>query len=328
MLKIIRGGVQAVVEDWPGRLGYMGAGMAPAGAMDNVALGLGNLLVGNEPGEAGIEIVAGLFSAEFRCDSVIALTGADLGAAINEKPVPLWESIEVKNGDKLSFNTYGDKGFRAYITVAGGIDVPVYLGSKSTCLFGGYGGFEGRPLRADDVLKFGKTSADLKSLIGRKVKADKIPEYTNEIELRLIPGMNAYPDYVTEEGMDYLYNAKHKFSINSNRSACRLDPLPDYFFARKDGGAGGSHPSNIIDHAYNMRGAINVTGNTPSLLVADGPTLGGFMCCGNVINADLWKIGQAAYDRDYAKFVYATLEDAVEARKQQKKWLSMASIEV
>ena len=126
--------------------------------------------------------------------------------------------------------------------------------------------------------------------------------------------------------MDYLYNETHKFSVNGNRSACRLDPVPDYFFAREDGGAGGSHPSNIIDHAYNMRGAINVTGNTPSLLIADGPTLGGFMCCGNVINADLWKIGQAAPDRDCAKFVYATLEDAIVAREEQKKWLSMDSI--
>ncbi len=326
MLKVIQGGIQAVVEDWPGRLGYMGAGMAPAGAVDNVALGLGNLLVGNDVGEAGIELAVGLFSAEFEADAVIAIAGADLKATINGQPAPRWESFKVNAGDKLAFGAYGEKGFRAYITVAGGIDVPDYLGSKSTCLFGGYGGFEGRPLKPGDVLKFGEPSAPLDELVGRKVKEDKIPEYQNVIELRMIPGMNAYPDFVTEEGMDYLYNETHKFSVNGNRSACRLDPVPDYFFAREDGGAGGSHPSNIIDHAYNMRGAINVTGNTPSLLIADGPTLGGFMCCGNVINADLWKIGQAAPDRDCAKFVYATLEDAIVAREEQKKWLSMDSI--
>ncbi|MCQ4637115.1 biotin-dependent carboxyltransferase family protein [Anaerovorax odorimutans] len=326
MLRIIQGGVQAVVEDWPGRLGYLGAGMAPAGAMDNVALELGNLLVGNEPGEAGIEIAVGMFSARFEADTVIAVTGADLKPTINGREIPMWESIKVKEGDKLKFGTYGEKGFRAYLTAAGGVDVPVYLGSKSTCLFGGYGGFEGRPLKTDDVIKFGELKEPEDKLVGRKVKADRIPEYSNEIELRLIPGMNAYPDFVTEEGMDYLFSARHKFSVNSNRSACRLDPLPDYFFAREDGGAGGSHPSNIIDHAYNMRGAINVTGNTPSLLTADGPTLGGFMCCGNVINADLWKIGQAAPDRDCAKFVLSTLEEAIEARKAQREWLSMDSI--
>ncbi len=328
MLKVIQGGIQSVVESWPGRLGYLGAGMAPAGAMDNVALELGNLLVGNDNGEAGIEIAAGMFSGKFDDDAVIAITGADMSPTLNGEKVPMWESISVKAGDKLKFGSYGEKGFRAYITVAGGIDVPLYLGSKSTCLFGSYGGFEGRALKSGDEIKFGTPSESLEKLVGRKVKAEALPEYSETIELRLIPGMNAYPDYVTEEGMEYLYNEKHKFSVNSNRSACRLDPIPDSvnFFARKDGGSGGAHPSNIIDHAYNMRGAINVTGNTPSLLIADGPTLGGFMCCGNVINADLWKIGQAAPDRDYAKFVYCTMEEAIEARKAQRKWLSMDSI--
>lgn len=326
MLQIIQGGVQAVVEDWPGRLGYMGAGMAPAGAVDNVALGLGNLLVGNDVGEAGIEIAVGLFRAEFKKDTVIAVTGGDLDATLNEESLRMWESVQVKAGDVIAMKSYREKGFRAYIAVAGGIDVPVYLGSKSTCLFGGYGGFEGRPLKANDELKFGTPSAPLEEFAGRTVKEDRIPVYENEIKLRLIPGMNAYPDFVSEEGMDYLYSEKHQISVNSNRSACRLSPVPDNFFSRQDGGAGGSHPSNIIDHAYNMRGAVNVTGNTPSLLIADGPTLGGFMCCGNVINADLWKIGQAAPERDFIKFVYATLDEAIEARKEQKEWLSMDSI--
>ena len=155
MLKIIQGGVQAVVEDWPGRLGYMGAGMAPAGAMDNVALEFGNLLVGNEKGEAGIEIAVGMFNAQFEKDTVIAVTGADLGATLNGKKLPMWESVRVSAGDKLKFRTYGENGFRAYLSIAGGIDVPVYLGSKSTCLVGGYGGYEGRPLKTDDVLETG-----------------------------------------------------------------------------------------------------------------------------------------------------------------------------
>ena len=326
MLKIIHGGIQSVVEDWPGRLGYLGAGMAPAGATDNVALQFGNFLVGNEPGEAGIEIAVGMFTGKFEDDAVIAITGADMNPTIDGASVPMWESFKVNAGSKIKFGSYGEKGFRAYISVAGGIDVPVYLGSKSTCLFGGYGGFEGRALKPQDEIKFGNPSVNLDSLVGRKVKPAAIPVYENKIKLRLIVGMNAYPDFVTMEGMDYLFNHEHKLSINSNRSACRLEPVPDNFFARENGGAGGSHPSNIIDHAYNMRGAINITGNTPSLLIADGPTLGGFMCAGNVINADLWKIGQAAPDRDYVIFVQATLDDAIEARKEQRKWLSMDSI--
>lgn len=326
MLKIKNGGIQCLVEDWPGRLGYLGAGMAPSGAMDNVALEFGNLLVGNDNGEAGIEIVVGLLQAQFEEDAVIALTGCDMKPMINGKNVPMWESIAVKKGDEIKFASYGEKGFRSYLTVAGGIDVPVYLGSKSTCLFGSYGGYEGRSLKTGDVVMFGKANQNSKNQIGRKVKPEAIPKYENMIELKIILGMNAYPDYVSEEGIDYLLSTPMKFSVNSNRSACRLEPLPDFFFSREDGGAGGSHPSNIIDHAYNMRGAINVTGNTPVLLTADGPTLGGFMCCANVINADLWKIGQAAPDRDYAKFVQTTPEEAIKARKDQREWLSQKSI--
>lgn len=326
MLKIIHGGIQSVVEDWPGRLGYMGAGMAPAGAMDNVALALGNLLVGNKPGEAGIEIAVGMFQGVFEQDAVIAITGADMEPTVNGENIPMWQSVKVRAGDKIKFGTYGQKGFRAYISVSGGINVPVYLGSKSTCLFGGYGGFKGRQLQANDEIEFGMPSDSLDALNGRKIRPEAMPVYENHIELRTIVGMNAYPDFVTMEGMDYLFSHEHKLSINSNRSACRLEPVPQYFFAREDGGAGGSHPSNIIDHAYNMRGAINVTGNTPSLLIADGPTLGGFMCVANVINADLWKIGQAAPDRDCVVFVQSTLEEAIKARKDQRKWLSSESL--
>ncbi|MDW7672120.1 MAG: allophanate hydrolase, partial [Bacillota bacterium] len=92
-------------------------------------------------------------------------------------------------------------------------------------------------------------------------------------------------------------------------------------------GVGGSHPSNIVDHAYNMRGALNITGNTPVILIADGPTLGGYMCALNIINADLWKIGQCAAGRDYVKFRQVTMEEAVEARKEQRKRFTEEALE-
>jgi allophanate hydrolase subunit 2 len=89
---------------------------------------------------------------------------------------------------------------------------------------------------------------------------------------------------------------------------------------------GGSHPSNIIDHAYAIRGALNICGNTPILLIADGPTLGGYMCALNVINADLWKVGQGTPSRDFIKFQVAGQEEATQARIEQKKLLSEASL--
>lgn len=326
MLKILKPGIEVLVEDWPGRLGYLGMGMSASGAFDNVALGLGNVLVGNPPGEAGLEITGGFFEAEFGVDTVIAVTGTDMQPSLNNEALPMWQSVKVSRGDVIKFKHIGEYGFRSYLTIAGGIDVPVYLGSKSTCIFGGYGGFEGRKLAAGDELRLGPPRGSLNELADRKLKPGVQPQYEREWRLRAIPGPNTCPDYVTEEGMDLLFSKSFKINHNSNRSAYRLDPLPDSFFARSDGGVGGSHPSNILDHAYAIRGALNVCGNTPILLIADGPTLGGYICCLNVINADLWKIGQGAPGRDFIQFELADQDVATQARMAQKRLLSEASL--
>ena len=320
MLKVINSGMQTLVEDWPGRLGYNGQGMSASGAMDNLSLQMGNLLLGNELGEAGIEVAAGFFSCKFEEDGVIAITGCDMNPTINDEPVSNWETIFVKKDDVLKFENYTDSGFRAYVTIAGGVDVPVYLGSKSTCMFGNYGGFEGRVLKPNDIIKVGK--GNYKWNDKRKIKSEFIPKFENEIELRAIPGMNATPDFATEKGMEYLFSHVFPISLNANRSAMRLEELPDWFFARESGGVGGSHPSNIVDHAYNIRGGLNITGNTPSLLIADGPTLGGFICSLNVINVDLWKIGQAVPGKDSFKFVLSNNDEATRLRKERREMLT------
>ncbi len=326
MLKILNGGIEVVVEDWPGRLGYLGKGMAPAGAMDNVSLEFANLLVGNPVGEAGLEIAGGYFQAEFGADTVISVTGTDMKPTINDQAIPIWESVEVKKGDLIKFSHFSEFGFRSYMAVAGGIDVPVYLDSKSTCIFGSYGGFEGRKLQPDDVLKFGKPAQDLASLKDRKLNKKMIPEYSREWKIRAIPGPNTCPDYVTEEGMDFLFSHSFKIQHSSNRSAYRLDEVKPGFFAREDGGVGGSHPSNIVDHAYSMRGALNICGNTPIILIADGPTLGGYFCALSIINADLWKVGQGTPSRDYIKFLLCTPEEAIQARIEQRELFTEKSL--
>ncbi|MCL6558293.1 MAG: allophanate hydrolase, partial [Firmicutes bacterium] len=126
MLLVKKGGIETVIEDWPGRIGYLDNGMAASGAFDYVALGLANLLVGNPPGEAGIEIAGGYFEAEFGVDTVISVTGTDMKPTLNDQPIPLWEAIRVSKGDVIKFSHFGEFGFRAYLGVAGGIDVPVY----------------------------------------------------------------------------------------------------------------------------------------------------------------------------------------------------------
>jgi len=328
MLKVIKGGVQSVVEDWPGRVGYLDNGMASSGAFDPVALGLANICVGNAPGEAGIEMAGGYFEGEFADEGVVALAGTEMGATINGEPLSLYEAFRVSKGDQIKFSHFGDGGFRCYMAFAGGVDVPVYLGSKSTCVFGSYGGFEGRPLAPGDEIKVGKPSASLDGLAGRRIKADKQPALERVFKLRAMPGPNSAPDYVTEEGMDYLFSNVFKTQLTSNRSAYRIDEIPAdlKFFARTDGGVGGSHPSNVLDHAYAIRGTMNMCGNTPILLIADGPTLGGYCNCLQVIQSDLWKIGQATPGRDSFKFEFCTPDEAIEARKGMRAWLSEASL--
>lgn len=327
MLKVIKGGIESVVEDWPGRVGYLDNGMASSGAFDPVALGLGNVCVGNPSGEAGIEIAGGYFEASFEDDAVIAVTGSDMKATVNDQPIPMYEAVKVNKGDVIKFSHFGEFGFRGYLTVAGGIDVPVYLGSKSTCIFGSYGGFEGRKLQPGDEVKIGTPSASLDALAGRKIRGDKWPRMERDWQLRSIVGPQAYPDYVTEQGMDSLFGKPYKVSLTSNRSAYRVAEIdPETFFARPDGGVGGSHPSNILDNAYAIRGTMNVCGNTPILLIADGPTLGGYMNPLQVIQADLWKIGQGTPGRDNFVFVQSTPEEAIEARRSMREWLSEASL--
>lgn len=326
MLKVINGGIETLVEDWPGRLGYLGKGMSASGAFDNMALGLGNILVGNGAGEAGLEITGGFFEAEFGEDAVIAVAGTDMQPAVNGEAIPMWQSVAVSKGDAIKFLHIGPVGFRSCMAVAGGIDVPAYLGSKSTCIFGSYGGFEGRKLEPGDQVRFGKPKSGLPELAGNRLKEGVVPQYSNNWVLRAIPGPNTAPEYVTEEGMDHLFSHNSKIQHTSNRSAYRLEELPDSFFARTDGGVGGSHPSNIIDHAYAIRGALNICGNTPILLIADGPTLGGYMCALNVINADLWKVGQGTPNRDFMQFRLASQEEAIQARIEQNKLLSESSL--
>ena len=326
MLKVINGGIETLVEDWPGRLGYLGKGMSASGAFDNVSLGLANILTGNASGEAGLEITGGFFEAGFCDAAVIAVTGTDMKVSINGESVSMWESVQVDKGDIIKFFQIGAVGFRSYLAVAGGINVPAYLGSKSTCVFGSYGGFNGRKLEAGDEIQIGKPKGSFSELSGNQLKEGVIPEFTNAWELRAIVGPNTSPDYVTQKGMDYLFSHTSKIQHTSNRSAYRLEELPDNFFSRTDGGVGGSHPSNIIDHAYAIRGTLNICGNTPILLVADGPTLGGYMCALQVINADLWKVGQGTPNRDTMKFRLSSQEEATQARIQQNKLLSKNSL--
>ena len=322
-LKIKRSGIRALVEDWPGRIGVYKYGFAVSGAADHYAHRFANLLVGNPVTEATLEIAGGFFEAEFTEDTIIAITGADMYPTINGEPISMWRSIIVHKGDMLKLSRFKDFGFRAYIAFAGGINVPLFMNSKSTCIWGAYGGFEGRALKAGDVLKIGKLSKDqLKDLEGRYVKEKFIPKYDEIWEVSVVPGPTASPDYVTERGYDLIYSTVFKIDRNSDRSGYRLITPKEIFpqqWARKSGGVAGLHPSNLVDMGYPIPGGLNVTGDMIIILGPDGPCGGGFTIIGKVAYADVWKVFQAVPGRDSIKFRYITIDEAEKMKKDQDR---------
>ena len=139
MIEVINAGLYTTVQDYPGRVGYWNVGIPPSGPMDSLAFRIANRLLGNKDGEAGLEITAIGPELRFRDDATIALTGAKLQGTINGREVPWWEILYVEKGSVLSLRAMQGHGLRAYLAIGGGINVPDYLGSKSTFPKGGFG---------------------------------------------------------------------------------------------------------------------------------------------------------------------------------------------
>ncbi|MDQ3225999.1 MAG: urea amidolyase, partial [Chloroflexota bacterium] len=180
MIEVLEGGIQTTVQDFPGRQGLLDQGICPAGPFDNLAFRLANLLVGNEPGTAGLEITAGNFQARFDRNAVIALTGANMQPKLDGEPIALWRSYRVASGQTLVLGSVAGPGFRSYLAVSGGIDVPAYLGSRATYVPGAIGGYEGRALKKGDQLPVGVVTGYLDDLAGRRVKDAVTPSYSAE----------------------------------------------------------------------------------------------------------------------------------------------------
>ena len=283
-IDVLEPGVQTSIQDWPGRSGYWDVGVPPSGPMDDLALRTANRLVGNPEGAAGLECTMTGPSLKFNCDAVIALTGAPSGATLDGEPFPYWQARAVKAGSILAIGTVTDAGCRSYLAVAGGLDVPDYLGSKSTFTLGQFGGHGGRTLRLGDVLHLSPAT---------EVPATppvEPPAYGHHWQIGVLYGPHGAPDFFTDPDIASFFATDWEVHYNSSRTGVRLiGPKPQW--ARSDGGEAGLHPSNIHDNAYAI-GAIDFTGDMPVILGPDGPSLGGFVCPAVVVQAELWKLGQ------------------------------------
>lgn len=316
-MEVLRGGTQSTIQDLPGRVGYWPVGIPPSGPFDSLSFELANRLLANDPGEAGLEITLQGPALRFSVDCHVAVTGGDVEVTIDGDPVEQWRILFLKAGQVLDIGSLKSCGARAYLCVAGGIQCPGYLGSRSTFTLGRFGGHNGEPLKAGDVLALSGSGACLDVLPEQPwLLPTQRPELTNTWVLRVVYGPHGAPDFFTDKDIRVFFSTVWQVHYNSSRTGVRLiGPSPEW--ARTDGGEAGLHPSNIHDTAYAF-GSVDFTGDMPVILGPDGPSLGGFVCPATVITADLWKIGQLRAN-DTVQFVAVSIDQAVALDRLQRE---------
>lgn len=304
---VIEAGLLTTVQDYPGRIGYWAVGVPPSGAMDMLGLRLANRLVGNAADAAGLEITVSGPTLKFNRAVVVAVTGANIPVTLDGEAVTMYQAILVKAGSTLAMGRLGDTGCRAYLAISGGLDVPLYLGSRSTFTLGQFGGHGGRALRAGDVLPLAKDQSI--HFAPLSLASELQPKISNHWEIGVLYGPHGAPDFFTDDDIVTFFAADWKVHYNSNPTGVRLiGPKPQW--ARRDGGEAGLHPSNLHDNAYAI-GAIDFTGDMPVILGPDGPSLGGFVCPAVIVDAELWKVGQLR-PGDTIRFIRMSPERAAE----------------
>jgi biotin-dependent carboxylase-like uncharacterized protein len=261
---------------------------------------------------------------EFAHESVVAITGGDTVATLDGAPVPLWEAVRVPAGGLVQCTTIAP-GARAYLAVAGGLDVPPYLGSRSTYLRGFQGGLDGRPLRRGDVVPLGEPRRELDALEGRMVRPDLRPNFAEPAVIRVVPGPQ--DELFADEGLETFFSAEWKLSPMSDRMGFRFigPPLamkerPDYLI--RDAGSG---PADIVDDCIPVGGIQVPGGIEPIAMGVENPTAGGYAKIATVITADYGRLGQLRPHQP-VRFQSVTVEEAVDIGRRQEKLASEAAL--
>jgi biotin-dependent carboxylase-like uncharacterized protein len=313
-IKVQQPGLLTTVQD-TGRFGKYDIGMPPSGAMDVFSYQVGNYLVGNEEGAAGLEITYWGPRLEFTEEAVIAITGAEMPPKINDEAAATWEALKIEAGDVLSFD-YLKSGARSYLAVAGGVDVPTFLGSRSTYTLIGLGGHEGRALQEGDELKIGEARDGAGGRVGMALNEGQIPAYPTETELRVIIGLASYR--ITEEGMEEFLNTEWTVTPDADRVGYRYTGGELEFVEREQPAGAGAEQANVVDFGYPV-GSIQVPGGVePIILMNDAVTGGGYATIGTVVSVDRDKLAQTKTN-DKTRFRSVDLEEALEARKQRRQ---------
>ena len=293
-MTVLRGGMLTTVQDG-GRLGYQSQGFSVGGAMDKRALRIGNLLLGNPQDTAGLEVT--MIGPEIRFEGfgTIALTGGCFDAELAGEPATPYRALQVAKDDVLRIDG-ARSGTRCYITFAGGLRVPEVMGSRSTSLRCGIGGYRGRKLQPGDILETGRAGW-LPRVDRRSIPA---PEYDPETEIaviRVIPGPQDF--LFTPEGIETFYGQEYRISGKSDRMGYRLE-----------GPAIAMKGSADILSDGTAEGAIQVSSSgQPIVLLADRQTTGGYGKIATVISVDLPRLVQLGPGRK-VRFQAVSVEKA------------------
>ncbi|KVE43536.1 biotin-dependent carboxyltransferase family protein [Burkholderia sp. BDU5] len=316
VIEVVKPGLATSVQD-AGRQGYYHVGIPPSGALDQFSLRAANLLVGNDEDAAVLECTLLGPQLLFRRDALIAVTGAEMAPRIDGAAQPCNVALRIRAGSTLTFD-YVKQGARAYLAVAGGIDVPVVLGSRSTYALGAIGGHEGRRLQKGDTLPIG--AAKRAGREGATLPDTLRTPLAREVELRVLPGL--YHHRLTDESARTFFEDTWVVAPEADRIGYRYRQGRALRFCEREQPFGaGADPSNIVDACYPI-GSIQVpAGIEPIILHRDAVSGGGYATIGTVISADMDLIGQMQPNH-HARFVAVTMTDALAARRDAQRRLA------
>ncbi|KAF1361833.1 hypothetical protein EJ07DRAFT_164311 [Lizonia empirigonia] len=292
-IDVISAGAYTLIQDLPGRP-TVGKGIPHSGPMDPMAFQIANMLVGNPRGTEGLEITLSGPELRFVGPAIVALCGAPMEATLDGSEFPMWTNVKIDAGQRLKIGKTIAEGCRSYLAIYGGLPaIADYFGSKSTSPLVAIGGYQGRQLAPGDLLQI---TADLPSDIETVTLPERLRlSYKTDWEISAMVGPHD-EGYFTPEDIKMIYDTKWKVSHNASRSGIRLvGPVPKW--ARKDGGEGGAHPSNLVEYGYPL-GTLNWTGDDPCIFPL------GQLKAGNTL-----------------KYVRIGLEDALKKRKCNDKFL-------
>jgi len=301
-LRVKNPGMFSTIQDL-GRYGYSHLGISPAGAADRLSLRIANLLVGNEENAPALEMTLLGPTLEFEERRMVALAGADCDTKIGTSPVRLAEAVEVPAGGVLKCGGMRT-GARSYLAVQGGFDVPAVMGSAATDVRGQFGGFQGRRLKAGDVLpvRNGRTART------RRLKPGALDAVYRHDTIRVTRG--AQQEWFDEEAFAVLFSSPYSISDQSDRTGLRLkgEPLRPRV------------QSQLLTDGIPL-GAMQVPQDgQPIILFVDQQTTGGYPKIANAIMADMHHVGQLR-PHEQVRFHEVSIAQAITLLQEQERWL-------